>query len=291
METFGEATEVFTIDYFTAEVVDDNTGFASFANIDFHGGTVNSRVGIEANAVVADGRDGGDVKIDIGSYNLVGVVGDIGAVHEDTTAIGAKINGFAPFGAGEDIELLADTVMINVFNHGEVAGYLIHRGNGDTAEIAVFGPTGSVDAIGFEDTVLSTGKNGTSGVFNKCTVNRHGSGDRDVSDTVIFGRGVAYIYHVGTGFAITVEGKDNTIHARTLVNNDGRDAAREEAAGVGSHQSVNVSDTIADFVVGSITNGGDILAVVDIVQATDTDNIGLVAVGIFNNNKGAVTVL
>ena len=80
METFGEATEVFTIDYFTAEVVDDNTGFASFANIDFHGGTVNSRVGIEANAVVADGRDGGDVKIDIGSYNLVVVVGDIGAV-------------------------------------------------------------------------------------------------------------------------------------------------------------------------------------------------------------------
>lgn len=140
VDTFGEVAEVFAIDYLAAKVIDDGSGFAWSANGEFHGCVVDSGVGIEADAVVADGVDCRDVKIDVLGNNLVFVVDDIGAIHEYSTAVGAKVHGFAPLGAGEDVEFFRDTFVTDVLEHGVVASNLVHGGDGNATEIAVFRP-------------------------------------------------------------------------------------------------------------------------------------------------------
>lgn len=231
MDTFGKAAEILGVDNLAGDVVDIDRGLACFTDGQLHSGTVDSWVGIEADCIVAIGDDSGDVEIYVGSDNFVGVVDNIGAVHEDTTSIGAEVHGFAPFGAGIDIEDFANTVVAYMFNHRIVVGDLVHAGDGNTAEVAILGPTGRSKAGGFEHTVFGSDIKLTLGVLDHGAESRNAGGKRDVADLVVVGRSIVNADHIGSVIVVAIKGKDDAIFACTRIDRDGRDTTAKQVVG------------------------------------------------------------
>ena len=110
-------------------------------------------VGIEVNLVETNGVNRGDVNSGsvVGRVdNLVGEVGDILHVHEDTTSVGAEVDGTRPFGLGEGEIVLVDASVGDVVADRQLAGLLADGGHGDTLNLGV-GLPGGVAFLG-EDT-------------------------------------------------------------------------------------------------------------------------------------------
>ena len=225
---FGDVTQVAIGDEAAVNVVDAELGIAGGGSIEFEVSFGADGVRIEVYLVGADGVDSGDVNnggVVLGVDNLVGEVGDILDIHEDTAAVGAEVEGTGPFGFGESELVLGDAGVGDVVADGQVAGLLAHGGHRDILEVGVGLPSGA--AFLGEDALVGADEDGSGGVFNEGAI----GGDSGVRKGKEFeiggGAGGIDDGDIGEVGRVFVEGEDKTVDTVAMVNNDVADGTGE----------------------------------------------------------------
>lgn len=291
LDAFGESAEVFGVDKLAGEVEDSHSSVASLDDVDFHRSVINCGVGVEADGVVASRSHRGDVEELIRSDDFVGVVNNVGGIHEDTAAIGAEIHCIGPFGVGEDIRNFGNTIVVEMLDDGVVIGNLVDSGDRHAVESAIRLPAGVVHAGSGEDTFLSSNIEGTSSVLNNCGISGGSGGQGDIFNSIVIAGNIVDINHVSSIVVEAVESDDNSILTFARIDGDRGDAAIEEIVAFSHHKGIGSGDAGADLVVHLVADLMNLVVIVDRVEAVDTDQEGLLKRVVLDNDDSAVAIL
>ena len=219
------------------------------------------------------------------------MVDDIAAIHENTTAIGAEIHGFAPLGAGVDIQHLAHTFVADMLDDGIVVSDLVHGGDRNTAEIAVFSPVVLADATVFVYALFGAHIDFTLGAFHHGAVSGDIARKGGVGNLVVVGGGVVDVSDIGVVVVQAIESEDDAVSAFAGIDIDGRDAASEEEAIGVNHHGIDGGDTVVDLIIEVVADLSDIQIIVGTIEAVYTDDEGLLEGIVFNHDEGAIAIV
>lgn len=256
--------EVLGKNEFAHEVVDLNESVTFGADVEVDVSEIANRVRIDSNAVFAVGFYLRDVKERIIVFvdDVVDSVGDVGAIHEDAAAVGAKIDSIGEFGAAEEVLFSGDTGVTDIFLFLEAIDLLVDSGYRNAVESTNFAPGRAVFSL-FESALSGTDKDGAGFSSVSLVGGVNGEDERRVDGNVatldVLGGNGAGVDVVGVvdvkdvvAFAFTTEGDDDSVFALTWVNRDRGNRTGESESTVSEFDGIETGDTYHTFVVGLI---------------------------------------